>query len=586
MLSIKKNNLHLFRYLVPYFKKYFWLYAIGFFFMFLHNYGYVKLAEYFKITLDYIINENESSTTLTYLGTTFFFLFITVFFMYLMRHIIIGNSRKIEYEVRKKLMDKLLNLPIAFYKKQETGDLVSRITNDLNDIRTLLGPGIMYIPNSLSRVGFFIPVMLAINIKLLSILLLQMIILIILIFLVMPKFRPFYRKVQDTRAEINNQAWQMIFGITTIKLNSMQDYQTNNFKKLNQKYMDDNLRLARLEEFTWPFFFFFFSLSEVIILLIGGQEIINGNISVAELLQFSIMVGVITFPIFSLGWVMSIIQQGVSAQERINQFFNYPVATQKSLKTTLEKPFKLELKNVSLKNEYGQFVLKNINLKITEGSFLGISGKIGSGKTVLIELIMKIITPSSGEILLNGIPANQIPNEIYYKILALVPQETFLFSTAMKNNLAFEKGADPIMPEVISSAKTSSIHNEINEFKNKYDEMIGERGITLSGGQKQRTAIARAIYKKANILVMDDSLSSIDSETEQSILNNFKKLKNLKTIIFSSHKISFLKEADKIIYLKEGKIIEQGNHQELLKKKKEYYQLVKLQKLKSKLSNS
>ncbi len=560
-----------------------WLYLLGFGFMVIHNYGYVKLTEGFKETLDYILNTRDSKGTFYLLGKTAFFLLVTVLFMYLMRYLIIGNSRKIEYDIRKNLFNRLINLPVSFYKKEETGDLVSRIINDLNDVRTMLGPGVMYIPNSLSRIGFFVPVMLSISFKLMAILMIQMLILVVIIFIAMPKLRPFYRKVQDTRAVINNQSWQMIHGITTIKLNTMEKYKRKQFDDLNKKYINDNLRLAKIEEFIWPFFFFFFSLSEVVILLFGGQEIIDGRVSVAELLQFSLIVGVITFPIFSLGWVMSIIQQGISAHERINKFFTFPIPSVKKYQGKIEKPYSLEFKKVSYTNEAGKVILKNINLKIESGSFLGISGKIGSGKTLLIDMIGKMATPTSGKIFLNGIDIKTIPNEIYYKIIAFVPQETFLFSTSMKNNLAFEEGLNPVIPKVIASAKMSSLHGEINQFKNKYEEIIGERGINLSGGQKQRTAIGRAIYKKADVLIMDDSLSSVDSETEEEIIKNFKKLKSLKTIIFSSHKISFLKQADKIIFLKDAKISEMGTHKELYQDKKEYYKLVKLQQLKKKL---
>ncbi len=548
--------------------------------MIFHNYGYLELTNGFKETLAYITEENERTTTLYYLGLTFFYLFITVFFMYAMRYLIIGNSRKIEYDIRKKLFQKLLNLPISFYKKEQTGDLVSRITNDLNDIRTLLGPGLMYIPNSLSRLGFFIPVMLGISFKLLSILLVQMTILVLMIFLVMPKLKPFYKRIQEVRAKINNRAWQVIFGITTIKLNTMEVYQTKKFREVSEEYLTSNLKLAKIEEFTWPFFFFFFSLSEILILLVGGQEIIENKITIAELLQFGIMVGVITFPIFSLGWVMSIIQQGITAQERINKFFDFPVPKQLPLKEEIKKFSYLEFQDVSFKNENGITILDKINLKIKMGEFLGVSGKIGTGKTLLIEMIAKIIAPTSGKILINGVDIQKVPNDVYYKIIALVPQETFLFSTKMKNNLAFEKGYEPKMTQVIKSAKISHLHDEINDFKDKYNQVIGERGINLSGGQKQRTAIGRAIYKQADVLIMDDSLSSVDSETEKNIIRNFKKLKNLKTVIYSSHKISFLKQANRIIFLKDAKIHEQGTHSELIKKKGEYHKLVELQKLK------
>lgn len=586
----KQGKGNIFQSLLPHFMRHKWSYIFGFIFMLLQNYSYVKLSETIKFTLAEIISKNRSDEVLRLLGIIFVFLIATCFFMFAMRHLIIGNSRKIEYVIREILFTKLLSLPLKFYRKQQTGDLVSRLTNDLNDLRTLLGPGIMYIPNSLSRIIFFVPVMFSISPLLISITFAQMAILLAIIFIIMPRLRPYYTRIQEARGNINNHAWQMIFGINTIKLNTLEKTQSHFFQKFSHKYLKENLRLEIIEGFTWPFFFFFFSLSQSVILFFGGQEIITGAIQVEELLQFSVMISVMIFPIFALGWVMSILQQGISAWYRMEKILQEPVDDQrvKPLPKSKKRSLDLECKKISLLTpevKPPNYLLKNISLKIPHGKMIGLTGNTGSGKTLLLEILAGLRLPSRGKILIAGVDLTEIAPKYLYRKLSLSSQESFLFSTTIKKNIGFEGGQEPIQNKVEESARISAIAEDIHGFPNQYDQVLGERGINLSGGQKQRTSLGRAVYKEADILILDDSLSAVDAKTEKRIIDNIRSLKSLKTIIIASHRVSLLKHADEIVFLKNGEIVEKGSPSKLLKKKKGHYsQLVTLQKLKESLS--
>ncbi len=551
--------------------------------MLIHNYGYVKFPEYMKLALEEISAANNASKVQKLLLYTAGYLAITCLFMYLSRLLIIGVSRRIEYAFRKDLFAKLLYLPIQFYKREQTGDLVSRITNDLNDVRTMLGPGIMYIPNSLSRLAFFLPVMITLSPTLMRWIAALIAIIIVLILIIMPILRPLYKKIQEVRASINNEAWQFILGHTTIKLNTIEKEKSRQFNALSFNYLKANLRLTIFEGLTWPLFFFIFSLSAVLILTIGGREVIAGMMTLEELLQFNVMLGILTFSVFSLGWVMSLLQQGISALERINQFFMEPAPdlTKTATLPASGKPLGIKVTELTLKDEYARKVITQLSLDIRPGEMIGITGKTGSGKTALLEMLMGITPPSSGSVYLGNHNIFTLKSQSLYEVITLVPQETFLFSTSIKNNIAFEEEANPHFPRVVEAAKLSDIHKDITKFPQQYEQILGERGITLSGGQKQRTAIGRALYKRASILVLDDALSSVDSETEEIIINNLRTLKNLKTIIIASHKISLLKLCDRIIFLEAGRITETGTHKQLLAQKGAYAKLTKLQQLKA-----
>ena len=573
----KNNHLNL---LFPHFNHYKKLYLIGFVLICIQNYGYIKIPELFKLLLQEITSTNQANIIYKYILFTLFYLFLTSTSIYLGRYLLIGISRKIEYNIKKILFEKLSHLPQSFYNTSQTGDLVSKLTNDIDDIRSLVGPGIMYIVNSFSRIGFIIPVMFLLNLRLLLLTICLMFILISIIYFINPYFKPLFNQMQITRSKINNQAWQILFGINTIKLNTMENLKKKQFTKSSLDYQKANIKLAQFSAIYFPVFPFILMMSEACFLLIGGIEIINLRLTREELIQFNLLLAATAFPILSIGWVMNIIQRGLSALSRIAEILNYQTEENQRTKILPNKPINIKVKDLSFKNDQGISLLKNISLNIQSGEMIGITGKVGSGKTLLIEHITNIISCKNNEITINEIPINHINSKNLYEKIAFVPQETFLFSSTVKENISFDQSEPFDLQRIKEVAKISDVDKDIQNFPNKYDTLIGERGVTLSGGQQQRIAIARALYKsKAEVIIFDDSLSKIDSQTEENIINSLKKLKSLKTIIFISHKISLLKFASKIHFIQNGEIVESGTHEELLKENKLYAKTAKLQKL-------
>ena len=315
--------------------------------MVLQNYGYMKIPVFIQKLLDEVSGENRFSVVLDYAVRAAVFSVITGIALYFMRRLIITVSRKIEYELRQDLYKKLLALDFRFYQENQTGDIISRCTNDLNDVRTLLGPGIMYIPNSLTRLGLFIPVLALLNGRLMLYIGFALMFLVLFIIFVMPRMRPLYKKIQEQIGAINSRAWQVVSGIQTVKLYTLEDIERKRFSDLNTEYQRRQMKLVKFRAFMRPFFLFIFSFIEFILLIVGGREVIAGTMTLGELLQFNTMVGVLIFPVLSLGWVMSLMQQGISAMSRINEIFDSPVETRKDLKVLDERPLSFSLNSLT-----------------------------------------------------------------------------------------------------------------------------------------------------------------------------------------------------------------------------------------------
>jgi len=577
------NNLYR---LIPYLKKYKFQLIIGFIFIVLQNFGYVKVPEYMKKILNEISGANNKDLIIHFALIALLYTFFTAICMFLMRKLIIGVSRKIEYELRNDLYNKLLKLDTDFYLKNQTGDLTSRCTNDLNDIRTLLGPGMMYVPNSLTRFLMFLPVLLSLNKVLMLYISAVLVILISIIIYSMPKLKPLFQKIQESTGEISASAWQVIAGITSIKLNVLENVETDRFNKLNQKYINANMHLVKWRGFLWPFFIFILSISELMVLFIGGKQIIEGKMSLGELLQFNMMIAYLSFPVLSLGWILSLIQQGISALTRINYILETPDLDSSNFVDIEGNKLVVEFKNVNYKHpETEKTILKNISFSIAPGETIGITGTIGSGKSTIAGIISGILKPSKNQVFVNKVDITKInPSSIFSKT-ALVPQEPFLFSRTIKENIAI--GINVNDKKIEQAAETSGLTTDITRFKNKLDEMVGEKGITLSGGQIQRTAIARALIRESEITIFDDALSSVDAKTEELILDNLRKYlksqNNNKSFILISHRISALKQTDRILVMDNGEIVQKGTHEQLKNKQGLYRKLALIQQLEGKL---
>ena len=546
--------------------------------MVIHNFSYMKIPLHLKQILDEVMAENKLARIGGDIAWVLVYTTVTVTAMVFMRKLIIGASRKVEYSFRNRLYEKILSLKHDFFLQHETGDLVSRCTNDLNDVRTLLGPGIMYVPNALSRLLIFLPVLFSINTKLLFIISLMHGFLVMVIILVLPHMRPLYRRIQEFIGSINNRAWQIISGITTIKLYTLERRETNRFQEMNRTYIKKQMDLVKRAGFLWPFFIFVISLTEWVILLVGGREVIDQRMTLGELLQFTVMVAYLSFPVLSLGWIMSLLQQGISAMKRINYILDQPerVTAGMSLLDGKEIVFKTE----DLTFRYpasDKDVLKDINLEIGPGQIVGITGPIGSGKSTLLHLLCGLFEPGEKRIFINGRDILTIHPDSLMERISLVPQKTFLFSRTLAQNVFM--GTAPGRKKLTAIVKQAGLGEDIRSFPDGTEQKVGERGITLSGGQKQRIAIARALMKHSPVLIFDDALSSVDSKTESLILKQLISRRNFSTLIIVSHRISSLKFADDVFVMKEGEIVERGGHRALLRRKGLYHRMAQIQQL-------
>ncbi|MGD0727176.1 MAG: ABC transporter ATP-binding protein [Spirochaetia bacterium] len=566
--------------LLPYMGRHWIALALGFAFMLVQNFGAVRVPAYFQKILDELTGANRGTVIGSLILTACLYATVTVVAMYLMRRLIIGVSRQVEYRLRERIYDRLLQLDYTFFQAHETGDLVSRTTNDLDNVRTLLGPGIMYIPNSLSMFVLFFPVLFRLNGLLMVLVSSVFVAVIALVFIVLPRLQPYFLKIQESTGRINSRVWQVVSGIATVKLHTMEAGEEERFLKLNQEFLQRNMATVKIQEFLWPTFIFVFSLTQLVIIFVGGRQVISGAMSLGQLLQFNVMITALTFPVLSLGWIMSMIQQGISAMGRINTILQGPVEQRSDWQRLQGPTVAFEVKDLSFTYAgHEKPCLRNVSLSISPGDFIGITGTIGSGKSTLVNVLTGLLKPVRGTVFVNGTDIRDIEPAALLQNFGIVSQSPFLFSRTLAENIAMGKDGAPDHPQVKDAAELAGLSGDVASFPQGYGQMVGERGITLSGGQKQRTAIARALMKDSPIVILDDSLSSVDARTESTIIDNLRRLKGEKTLIVVSHRISPLKGADRIYVLEDGKIVEQGSHADLVARGGLYERLVRYQQM-------
>jgi len=571
--------------LLPYIRKYMLPLLTGFVFILIQNYSLVKIPLFMRGILDEIVGQNRFYIISRLMINVMVFTFIEAVSLYLMRKIIISVSRKIEYEIRKRLFNTLLGFEYPFFLKNETGDISSRLTNDLNDIRVLLGPAVMYVPNSLTRIIIFFPVLIGLSGKLMLVIVPMLAFLVFLIFTILPKLRPKFKKIQETTALINNRVWQTVTGMTTIKQNTLEHTETGRFRDLNKKYVRVQLEMVRLRSFIRPLFIFLFSAVELVILYVGGGLVINGSMTIGELLQFNIMISALTFPILSLGWIMSMVQLGISAMERINYIMSRREPRDEVLPPPEKEVETIEIRNLSYSYPGSDKpALKDVSMKVRKGEMVGITGEVGSGKSTFMDILSGLLTPEPGMVFINGEDLTGMDKKTVHSWFSVVSQDPFLFSGTVNENVSIGTAAVD-NAAVERAVELAALNRDVHSFPERYEQQIGERGITVSGGQKQRMAIARALMKPAPVLMLDDPLSSVDSKTETRILANLKEVRKgsggrrFETVFIISHRISALRECDCIYYFKDGKIAEQGDYRQLLERKGNYYLISKMQKM-------
>ncbi len=573
------------RTLLPFVGRHWLALAVGFAFMLVQNYGAVRVPGYFQKILDEITGANRPGQIQGLIVTACIYAAITVASMYLMRRLIIGASRLVEYSLRERIYDRLLELDHSFFMEHETGDLISRTTNDLDNVRTLLGPGIMYIPNSVSMFVFFFPVLFKLNPILMAVVTGVMASVIVLIFVVLPRLQPYFQRIQESTGAINSRVWQVVSGITTVKLHTMEPEEEKRFVTLNRDFLSRNMATVKIQEFLWPTFIFIFSLTQLAVIFVGGRQVISGAMSLGQLLQFNVMITTLTFPVLSLGWIMSLIQQGISAMGRINAILLGPVERRDDWTRLGNDDVSFDVKGLRFSYPgHDKACLDGITMTIKPGEFIGITGTIGSGKSTLLNVLTGLLRPPRGVVFVNGTDIRDIEPASLFGRIGIVSQSPFLFSRTLAQNIAMGREGAEETAAVQEAAEIAGLSGDVAAFPEGYGQVIGERGITLSGGQKQRTAIARALLKNSPVVILDDSLSSVDARTESAIIENMRRMRGRKTLIIVSHRISPLKGADRIYVLDEGRIAEQGSHAQLVQQGGLYERLVRYQQMEKSLA--
>lgn len=507
------------------------------------------------------------------------FALISGIFMFLMRQTIIVMSRHIEYDQKNEIYNHYQRLDTQFYKKNNTGDLMNRISEDVSKVRMYTGPAIMYLVNTTVTVITVLSFMLSVNRSLTWLVFLPLPILAFFIYQISDRINKRSLEVQAKLSELTSQAQETFSGIRLIKAYGREEFYAEEMHDKSKDYKTIALRLARTEAFFGPTMLFLVALSTLITIWYGGKLVIEGKIDYGNITEFIYYIFPLTWPFASLGWVTSLVQRAAASQERINEFLNVKPNIENTNQKVYEIKGNIEFNNVSFTYpENNVTALKKIQFSLKKGETLGITGGVGSGKSTLLNLISRMYDLKDGEIKIDGLNIKEHNLQLLRRQMGFVPQEVILFSDTIKNNIGFGAMKDSLSDlKIEKAAKIAQVHENIMGFPDKYETIIGERGITLSGGQKQRISIARALIHEPKILVFDDCLSALDSETEHLILEELKSVMKNKTSIIVSHRISSIKHADLILYLKEGEIIESGKHAELIAKKGEYFKLDQMQ---------
>ena len=486
-------------------------------------------------------------------------------FTFLMRQTIINVSRYIEYDLKNEVYQQYQKLSLNFYKNNRTGDLMNRISEDVSRVRMYAGPAIMYTINTATL--FIIALIYMFNEapKLTLYTIIPLPILSVIIYKLSKEIHQRSTIVQVYLSKLSTFTQESFSGISIIKSYGLEPQTSTNFDNLSQESKEKQLSLVRVQAFFFPMMILLIGVSNLIVIYIGGLQYINGEIeSLGTIAEFIIYVNMLTWPVATVGWVTSIVQQAEASQKRINEFLKL----QPEIQNTVEEKSKIhgdiEFKNVSFTYDDTNIeALKNISFRLKQGETLAIIGKTGSGKSTILDLIGRLYDVTSGHIFIDGTEITQTNLNSLREAIGYVPQDAFLFSDTIKNNIKFGN-AEATDEEVIAAAKYAQVHKNIAKFANTYETILGERGITLSGGQKQRLSIARAIIKNPEILLLDDCLSAVDTETEEKILNSLNIVSKDKTTIIVSHRISSAKNADKIIVLDNGQIVQEGTHEKLI----------------------
>lgn len=574
-----------FRFLWPYFRPYRRDLTLGYGALLLKNGAGASMPLIVKAGVDSLGTGFELSVTLQYCAWMIVAIFLKGFFQFWMRVLLVNVSRDVEYDLRNDIFRNLVGLSGDFFARTRTGDVLARATNDLGAVRMMAGPGVMYWMETVTLAIAVLAIMFAADWRLTLAALLPAPIVSVAVGILGSKIHTYFQAIQEKFSDISSMVQENLHGVRVVRAYVQEDAEQSHFARLNREYIVHNLKLAKVSGLFMPLLELLIGISFLMVLAVGGWQMMRGEMTVGDYVMFNSFMGLLVWPMIAMGWVVNLTQRGMASLKRIREFLDErPSIASPANPATPEAPDgRIAFRNVSYRHEHG-FALRNVNLEIPAGATIAIVGPTGSGKSTFAKLIPRLIDPSEGEVLVDGVPVERQSLEFLRGGIAMVPQETFLFSATVLENIRF--GAPSASVEEARAAATAAgLGPDLEGFPQGLETRVGERGVTLSGGQKQRAAIARALLANPRILILDDALASVDNITEERILRELETAMRGRTTILISHRISTIRQAQRIVVLRRGEIVESGSHEELMARRGYYADLCERQLIEAELES-